>query len=113
MTFVERLMPALSTRGTSRRDELAFLPAALEIAETPPSPVGRAISATIVAVFCIALIWLSVGRVDIIATSTGKIIPTGRTKIIQPFETAVVRAIQCETANRSGPAKSSSSSTRP
>ena len=93
MTFVERLMPTLSTRGTSRRDELAFLPAALEIAETPPSPVGRAISATIMAVFCIALIWLSVGRVDIIATSTGKIIPTGRTKIIQPFETAVVRAI--------------------
>jgi hemolysin D len=93
MTFVERLMPALSTRGTSRRDELAFLPAALEIAETPPSPVGRAISATIMAVFCIALIWLSVGRIDIIATSTGKIIPTGRTKIIQPFETAVVRAI--------------------
>jgi len=93
MTFVERLMPATLTRGTSRRDELAFLPAALEIVETPPSPVGRAISVTIIAVFCIALIWLSVGRVDIIATSTGKIIPTGRTKVIQPFETAVVRAI--------------------
>jgi membrane fusion protein, hemolysin D len=93
MTFVERLMPATLTRGTSRRDELAFLPAALEIVETPPSPVGRAISVTIIAVFCIAFIWLSVGRVDIIATSTGKIIPTGRTKVIQPFETAVVRAI--------------------
>jgi len=35
-----------------RRDhELAFLPAALEIVETPPSPIGRAIGATIIAVF--------------------------------------------------------------
>jgi hemolysin D len=93
MTFVERLLPASLTRDARRRDELAFLPAALEIVETPPSPVGRAISATIMAVFCIALIWMSVGRVEIIATSTGKIIPTGRTKVIQPFETAVVRAI--------------------
>jgi len=32
-----------------RREELAFLPAALEIVETPPSPVGRAIGFTIIA----------------------------------------------------------------
>ena len=32
-------------RGPARRaDELAFLPAALEIVETPPSPTGRAIA---------------------------------------------------------------------
>ena len=33
------------------------------------------------------------GSVDIVATAPGKIIPTGRTKVIQPFETGVVRAI--------------------
>jgi len=32
------------------------------------------------------------GSVDIVATAPGKIIPSGRTKVIQPFET-VVRAI--------------------
>jgi len=100
MTFVERLLPATFTRGTRRRQELAFLPAALEIVETPPSPTGRAISGTIVAVFCIALIWASIGRIDIIATATGKIIPDGRTKIIQPFETAVVRAIHVRDGQR-------------
>jgi hemolysin D len=57
MTFIERLAPAAWTGATRRRDELAFLPAALEIVETPPSPTGRAISASIVAAFCIALIW--------------------------------------------------------
>ncbi|WFU22160.1 hypothetical protein QA649_29250 [Bradyrhizobium sp. CB1717] len=31
--------------------------------------------------------------VDIVATATGKIIPSGRTNLIQPLETSVVRAI--------------------
>src|SRR6266478_10140208 len=77
-----------------RRDhELAFLPAALEIVETPPSPIGRAIGATIIAVFVLALVWACLGTVDIVATASGKIIPSGRTKVIQPFEIGVVRAI--------------------
>ena len=84
-----------SKRAVLRRNEyeLAFLPAALEITETPPSPIGRAMGATIIVVFCIALGWASLGRVDIVATASGKIVPSGRTKMIQPFETGVVRAI--------------------
>jgi membrane fusion protein, hemolysin D len=73
--------------------ELAFLPAALEIVETPPSPIGRAIGLTLIALFCFALGWAIFGRIDIVASANGKIIPTGRSKVIQPFETAVVRAI--------------------
>src|SRR5712672_10717 len=76
-----------------RKDELAFLPAALEIVETPPSPIGRAVAFTIIAVFIVALAWACVGTVDIVSVAQGKIIPTGRTKTIQPFETGVVRAI--------------------
>jgi hemolysin D len=85
---------AFPDTGARRRDhELAFLPAALEIVETPPSPIGRAIGATIIAVFVLALAWACLGTVDIVATAPGKIIPSGRTKIIQPFEIGVVRAI--------------------
>src|SRR5713226_8451080 len=78
-------------RETMRRaeTELAFLPAALEIVETPPSPIGRAIGASVIAVFCLALLWASIGTVDIVATASGKIVPSGRTKLIQPFETGV------------------------
>src|SRR4029453_14612554 len=80
-------------REDRRKDELAFLPAALEIVETPPSPIGRAIALTIIAVFSIALAWACIGTVDIVAVAPGKIIPSGRTKTIQPFETGVVRGI--------------------
>ncbi len=80
-------------RPERRRDELAFLPAALEIVETPPSPIGRAVAITIAVLFVAALAWASIGTVDIVATALGKIIPSSRTKTIQPFETGVVRAI--------------------
>ena len=84
-------------RARGRRgEELAFLPAALEIVETPPSPVGRAIGATIILLFCVALIWAAAGTIDIVASATGKIVPSGRTKVIQPFETGVVRSIRVQ-----------------
>ena len=75
-------------------DELAFLPAALEIVETPVPPLAGAIGGTIIALFCLALAWASFGHIDIVGSASGKIIPTGRTKVIQPFETGVVRAIR-------------------
>jgi hemolysin D len=77
-----------------RIDELAFLPAALEIVETPPSPLGRATAFSIIAVFAVALAWACFGTVDIVAIAPGKLIPSGRTKTIQPFETGVVRSIE-------------------
>ena len=82
------------------RAELAFLPAALEITDTPPSPLGRAIVWSVIAVFALALTWACLGKVDIVAVAPGKIIPTGHTKIIQPFETGVVRAIHVQEGQR-------------
>lgn len=73
--------------------ETAFLPAALEVVETPPSPIGRALGVTIILLFCVALAWAAIGKVDVVATAPGKIVVKGRTKVIQPAETGVVRAI--------------------
>lgn len=73
--------------------ELEFLPASLEIMETPAHPLGRAVALTIVAFFCLAITWAVMGSIDIIATATGKIVPTERTKTVQPFESGIVRAI--------------------
>jgi hemolysin D len=84
-------------RPPERRDEeLAFLPAALEIVETPPSPIRRLIGLTVILLFCAALLWSWLGTIDIVASATGKIVPSGRTKVIQPFETGVVRSIRVQ-----------------
>jgi hemolysin D len=92
----KKVIPFPQTPARRRDYELAFLPAALEITETPPSPIGQAIGATLIALFCLAVLWASVGTVDIVATAPGKIVPSGRTKVIQPFETGVVRAIHVQ-----------------
>ena len=93
MGSAKNIVPFPKQSEHRRKDELAFLPAALEIVETPPSPIGRAIVIIVTAVFSIALAWACIGTVDIVAVAPGKIIPSGRSKTIQPFETGVVRAI--------------------
>lgn len=75
------------------KNELEFLPAALEIVETPPSPIGRATAWLLIALFTIAVIWACVGHVDEVAVAPGKIIPSGYTKTIQAFDTGVVKTI--------------------
>ena len=71
----------------------AFMPAALEVQETPPNPVGRAIIWTIVLLFIVAVIWGIVGKMDVVAVAQGKIIPSGRVKTIQPLEIGKVKTI--------------------
>jgi hemolysin D len=96
MKSIEAIGNVVPIRRAKKRpdgDHLAFLPAALEIVERPASPLGRATAYTIIGLFCIALAWACLGQVDIVASAKGKIIPSGRTKVIQPFETGVVRAI--------------------
>jgi hemolysin D len=94
-TAGKTLRPVTAARGradTARQ----FLPAALEILETPASPVGRMIGATIILFFAIAVAWAVFGHVDIIATAQGKIVPTGRTKTIQPLEAGTISAIHVQ-----------------
>jgi len=81
---------------TGHTEETEFLPAAVEIMETPPKPAGRLIAALLMLFFFIALLWACIGSVDIIATAQGKIVPTGRTKVIQPLESGVVHAIHVQ-----------------
>ena len=70
-----------------------FLPAVLEIEQAPPSPIGRAISWTIIGVFISGLLWATFGWIDIVATAQGKIIASGYSKVIQPYETGVIASI--------------------
>ena len=73
--------------------EVQFLPAALALQEAPVHPAPRIIQWAIMAFAVLALIWACVGEIDVVATASGKIVPSGKSKIIQPSEVAVVKAI--------------------
>lgn len=78
------------------RMQTAFLPAALEIEATPPSPLGRALVGIIVAFFTLAFTWASVSEVEIVAVAGGRIIPSGHSKSVQPLEIGTVKAIHVD-----------------
>jgi hypothetical protein len=99
--------------ATRHREELAFLPAALEIVETPPPPLAGAIGGTIVALFCLGIAWASLGKVDIVATASGRIIPSDRApRLFSRWRLASFAPSTCGTDKASRRVKFSSNSIR-
>jgi hemolysin D len=82
-----RLPPVITGRDRE------FLPAALEILETPPPPLPIALMATISAFALAALLWSYFGRLDVHATAPGKIETAGYAKVIEPLDPGKVAAI--------------------
>ncbi len=87
-------------RNGGKSAALEFLPAAIEVRETPPSAVGRAILWVIMIFFLCAGVWAAVGQVDIVAVAKGKIVPTGQVKSIQPLGSGIVRVIHVRDGQR-------------
>lgn len=73
--------------------EKEFLPAVLEVTETPPSHAARLLSYAIMAIFVIALLWAVFGKIDIIATSVGKLMPAANIKTIQTLTDSEIEEI--------------------
>ena len=67
-------------------DEREFLPMAIEILQSPPSPVAVWFIWLICAVFAAAIGWSYFGQIDIYAVARGKIEVTGRSKVVQPLD---------------------------
>ncbi|MFM0598156.1 HlyD family type I secretion periplasmic adaptor subunit [Paraburkholderia dilworthii] len=82
--------------------ERAFLPANLELIETPVHPAPWwAMRIIVVLAFVIVLIALF-GQLDIVAVAKGKLLPGDRVKVIQPAITGVVRRILVQDGQRVG-----------
>lgn len=88
-----RLYDRMEDPERRKRTAAAFLPAALEIQETPASPIGRLIIWLIVALFVITVVWATFGEIDVVAVAPGKIVPSERVKTIQPLEIGTIQAI--------------------
>jgi hemolysin D len=73
--------------------ERQFLPAALEILETPAPALPRVLLWTILFTLVFAIAWATIGKIDMVAIAPGKVIAADKTKIIQPSETGIVKKI--------------------
>jgi hemolysin D len=90
--FASRALARFKAPGMNLSDR-EFLAPALEILETPPSPVHVAFLWIICAFVVAALAWAYFGRVDIVAAAQGKFQPMGQVKVVEPLETGKVEAI--------------------
>jgi hemolysin D len=81
------------TLEREKRSDQEFLPAAISILETPPSPVNIAMLRVICGLVTFALMWMFFGHIDILAIAQGKVQPSGRVKTIQPLEPGRVTLI--------------------
>lgn len=75
------------------REELEFLPAALETVETPPPPAPRLVAVLLVGFLVLALAWACLGRVDIVTTAPGRLVAAGGGKVVQALDGGRVTAI--------------------
>ncbi len=83
-------------RFTFERDEREFLPAHIEILQTPTSPMAVTILWTICLMFTAALVWSILAKLDIHAVAQGRVQPNGRSKLVQPFDPGTVKAINVQ-----------------
>ncbi len=74
-------------------DDVTFLPAALEIIEQPVSPTARATTWVLLTGLVLTILWLTFGKVDVVASASGRLIPADNVKLVQPAEAGIVRAI--------------------
>ncbi len=81
-------------------DETAFLTAALALQATPVHPAPRRALWLIMALFTFAAFWSIVGQVDIVAVAPGRIVVSDGTKVVQPLEGGVVKAIRVKDGDR-------------
>jgi len=87
-------------RPSRDADQLAFLPAELELVETPVHPAPRWAMRILVLLTMAALLIGIFGRLDIVVSASGQFIPDARVKVIQPAITGVVREIHVRDGER-------------
>lgn len=95
---------AWSSRSRPARDkpdqEWQFMAPALALQQRPPHAFPRMLQGLILGALVLALTWAIMGKVDVVATADGRVVPGGRSKVIQPKESGVIKAINVQDGQR-------------
>jgi hemolysin D len=100
MVYVTAVRNAWKQRSRQRLDhsgpEWSFMAPALALQHRPPPVFPRLLQGLIVGVLISTLLWAGISKVDVVATANGKVVPSGRSKLVQSSETAVIKAIHVQ-----------------
>ncbi|MBQ7450769.1 HlyD family efflux transporter periplasmic adaptor subunit [bacterium] len=75
-------------------DSHEFKPILAEIEDAPINPIGNTMFWIIIVFIVIASLWMYFGKVDIVVTARGQIIPSGEEKFVQSLEKGVVTSLE-------------------
>ena len=77
-------------------DPLDFSPGLLRVQAQPPTPFARALLYSLLTLLGLLLTWAVFGKLDVVASAPGKLLPQSYLKIVQPSEQGVIRDILVE-----------------
>lgn len=71
-------------------DERDFLPTLLAITDSPPPRMPRLILIAILLLVAVLVLWSVFGRLDVVASAEGRLVPQSKLKIVQPADAGIV-----------------------
>ncbi|MGE0876243.1 MAG: HlyD family type I secretion periplasmic adaptor subunit [Burkholderiales bacterium] len=77
-----------------------FAPAILALQAEPPSPLPRAVLWLVLGFLAALGLWAVYGRLDVVATAEGRLVPAAQLKIVQPAEGGILRALLVREGDR-------------
>jgi HlyD family secretion protein len=76
-----------------QEDAFAFAPDIERMEMVPASPLPRLVLYSLLSLVAALLVWMHLGRLDVVAVAQGKLVPQNALKIVQPAEAGIVRDI--------------------
>ena len=86
MKLIDKLIP-------KQDDSHEFKPILAEIEDAPLNPIGNTMFWIIIIFMLVAALWMYFGKVDIVVTARGLIIPSGEEKVVQSLDKGVVTTL--------------------
>jgi HlyD family secretion protein len=77
-------------KSTLTTEDADFVPTLLAIQENPPPKMPRFILLSVAALFVILLLWACFGKIDVVASAEGRLVPQTWVKIVQPADAGII-----------------------
>jgi hemolysin D len=90
---IPRGLPERRTRTADPVSTNHFSTAAIAIQAQPPASVARMVTLTVCAIGLLTVVYSYFAHIDVVVSAQGRVIPSGKSKVVQSLEAGVVRSI--------------------